>query len=350
MGKEDIGLKSYLEDARRYADLWNGGVFRGRQMLKPARLRIINPVLSSADGETALEKSSDLVMMQDKSGQQFAIWAVENQKTVDYGMPLRIMMKEALEYNRQLKSIIRTNVRKDKLYREGKGNRIFVDAGEYLYKVRKQDKLHPIVTLVVYYGEEKWQGAASLHEMMDFDRADPEMALEIQKLVPEYPLHILDLSCFQHFEYFKTELEPFFSLYQKKNRKKEFVEYLRNREVSQKMDEESWDILCELINSRELKQLTQQMKKGKDREEEMSCAFDEFMYEEREEAKREGKKAGKAESIIDLLEEHGTVPDDLKKEIFAQKDLMVLKDWLKMAVKASGIEDFASRMNEPFVK
>lgn len=112
------------------------------------------------------------------------------------------------------------------------------------------------------------------------------------------------------------------------------------------MDEESWDMLCELINSRELKQLTQQMKKGKDREEEMSCAFDEFMYEEREEAKAEGK----AESIIDLLEEHGTVPDDLKKEIFAQKDLVVLKDWLKMAVKASGIEDFASRMNEPFVK
>ena len=31
MGKKDILLKSYLEDARRYADLWNGGVFCGRR-------------------------------------------------------------------------------------------------------------------------------------------------------------------------------------------------------------------------------------------------------------------------------------------------------------------------------
>ena len=34
MGKEDIRLKSYLSDARRYADLWNGGVFGGRQIVK----------------------------------------------------------------------------------------------------------------------------------------------------------------------------------------------------------------------------------------------------------------------------------------------------------------------------
>ncbi len=40
-----------------------------------------------------------------------------------------------------------------------------------------------------------------------------------EELVPEYLIHILDLSSFQHFEYFKTELEPFFSLYQKRNRK-----------------------------------------------------------------------------------------------------------------------------------
>lgn len=113
-------------------------------------------------------------------------------------------------------------------------------------------------------------------------------------------------------------------------------------------------MLGELINSKELKQLTQQMKKGKGREDKMSCAFDEFLLEEREEAKREGKEVGKAEgkaeNIIDLLEEHGIVPDDLKKEIFEQRDLMVLKSWLKIAVRAADIEEFVSRMNEPFVK
>lgn len=33
MGSKDIGLKSYLQDAARYADLWNGGVFNGKPIV-----------------------------------------------------------------------------------------------------------------------------------------------------------------------------------------------------------------------------------------------------------------------------------------------------------------------------
>ena len=38
MGKMDVLLKSYLGDARRYADLWNGGLFCGRQIVKAEEL------------------------------------------------------------------------------------------------------------------------------------------------------------------------------------------------------------------------------------------------------------------------------------------------------------------------
>ena len=98
MGKKDILLKSYLEDARRYADLWNGGVFCGRQMVKAEELEIISPVFSKAGGDIALEKTCDLVMRQDGGGQRFTMLVVENQETVDYGMPVRVMLEEALEY------------------------------------------------------------------------------------------------------------------------------------------------------------------------------------------------------------------------------------------------------------
>ena len=54
---------------------------------------------------------------------------------------------------------------------------------------------------------------------------------------------------------------------------------------------------------------------------------------------------GKAESIVDLLEKYGTVQDKLKEEIFKQKDLQILKEWLKLAVKVESVEEFAQQIN-----
>ena len=54
---------------------------------------------------------------------------------------------------------------------------------------------------------------------------------------------------------------------------------------------------------------------------------------------------GKAESIVDLLEEYGIVQDKLKEEIFKQKDLQILKEWLKLAVKVESVEEFAQQIN-----
>ncbi len=54
---------------------------------------------------------------------------------------------------------------------------------------------------------------------------------------------------------------------------------------------------------------------------------------------------GKSESIVDLLEEYGTVQDKLKEEIFKQKDLQILNEWLKLAVKVESVEEFARQIN-----
>lgn len=45
-------------------------------------------------------------------------------------------------------------------------------------RIRKEDRLHPVITLIVYWGEDKWQGAKSLHDILDFG-ADPVLAQEI---------------------------------------------------------------------------------------------------------------------------------------------------------------------------
>lgn len=63
-----------------------------------------------------------------------------------------------------------------------------------------------------------------------------------------------------------------------------------------------------------------------------------------EDGLKEGKALGKAEAIIELLEESNTVPDDLKAIILQQSDLAVLKKWFKLAVKAESVESFKEQM------
>ena len=285
MGEKDIRLKVYLDDANRYADLWNGGVFQGKQVVKAADLEPDTSVLSEADDKTAEEMLRDVVMKQSLSGQKFAIWAVENQEKIDYSMPARIMRQEAMAYGEQVK-------RKKKANEKEKLN----PGGEYLYKFKKDDKLIPISTLVVYWGSEEWDGPKSLHDMMDWGEGNEE----IKRLVPEYPLHFLDLSQIEHPEYFKTELRPFFELYKSRNNKEAFVDYLKNSKECSKMDDESWEVLGKVTNSPKLiNNFKDKVKENKVAEEERNVcrALQEFY----DDGIAEGEAKGEAKTLIELI-------------------------------------------------
>ena len=60
----------------------------------------------------------------------------------------------------------------------------------------------------------------------------------------------------------------------------------------------------------------------------------------------DGIADGKAEDVLELLEEYGDVPERLKEMIKAEKDLAVLKRWHKLAARADNIETFENQMNE----
>lgn len=67
---------------------------------------------------------------------------------------------------------------------------------------------------------------------------------------------------------------------------------------------------------------------------------------DRERGKAEGKVEGKAESIISFLKDLGEPSKELKQMIFAQKDLKVLDQWLKLAARAGDMETFVKQIQE----
>ena len=56
--------------------------------------------------------------------------------------------------------------------------------------------------------------------------------------------------------------------------------------------------------------------------------------------KAEGKIEGKIEAILELLNDIGTVPDDLKQTIEAETDANTLSTWHKLAARVESIEEF----------
>ena len=58
----------------------------------------------------------------------------------------------------------------------------------------------------------------------------------------------------------------------------------------------------------------------------------------------EGKAEGQAEGVLNLLEEQGEISDDLRNRIISEKDLDVLKRWLKQAAKSESLEEFIEKM------
>ena len=56
-----------------------------------------------------------------------------------------------------------------------------------------------------------------------------------------------------------------------------------------------------------------------------------------------GKLKGKIDSLLEILQELGDVPEALQTRIKSEKDLQVLTSWLKAAARADSVEEFQAK-------
>ena len=72
-----------------------------------------------------------------------------------------------------------------------------------------------------------------------------------------------------------------------------------------------------------------------------------FTFERRIElATRDAKIDGKIESVLELLEELGKIPPELREQIQNQKNEATLSRWIKLAAKAESIESFEQKISK----
>ena len=91
-------------------------------------------------------------------------------------MPLRHMIGDAFSYLKEYNEIAAKN-RKDK---------DFTTSDEFLSNMKKTDRLHPVISLCVYYGENPWDGPLCLMDML-------EIPDKIRTLVSDYKMNLIEL-------------------------------------------------------------------------------------------------------------------------------------------------------------
>ncbi len=310
MREKDITQKKFFEDEGRYADFMNAVCFHGRQILKPEELESSNISMLKADEQAVLERFCDVVKKQTKDGAVYAIYVLENQETVDYGMLVRVMLEESLAYDKQVKEIGKRN--RDAFRKKSNAESSLaldkektdetVTTGEFLYGFRKTDRLTPIYTIVVYWGEKEWDGAKSLRELIDLPIEDEELRQEMLKRIPDYRIQVYDLNKENDFTAFQTSVKTVFEFYNTRKNKDELRNYMNiHREEVEELDYESKFFLATMLGQ---KKLRKKLLKNETKQEEGSmCKAIDDMIEEGIQQGIEKDRAEAEQKISELKEE-----------------------------------------------
>lgn len=238
MGKSDIAVRQWLSANERFADLFNGTVFHGDQIVLPEELEMINGeaeiILTDKDnGKKGVQKYRDIAMRW-KKGAELAVLACENQDKIHYAMPVRTMLYDSLSYAEQ----IRTQW-KSYLYEQKK-----MTGEEYLSRFRKTDKIYPVITLVFYYGQKEWDGSIDLFGMLQMDQP------ELKKYVPNYRINLLDAGNVEDVKQFQTDLQVIFGMLKLRKQKEKLQGYIQgNKEYFGNLDMETYQVLRVFLNS-----------------------------------------------------------------------------------------------------
>lgn len=293
MGAKDEIVTPYFENPEVFCNFINGAVFQGRQALRPEHLEglpreVIAQLPWSRNGKeerkTVIRDTVKRAYLQTV----YVIFICENQSEIHYGMPIRMLLYDAVQYGEQLRE----------KQKENKETGSLKTPAEYLSGIHKGEKFLPVVSVVFYYGEEPWDGPLTLEEMIDL----PEAYKELKEFLPAYKIHLIEPGNIEPGRYsgdWKTILE----VLKLTGDRKALAEYAENHEQElEKLSAESQSAMLAMLGEK---------RKLKRREEEsnMLCtAFREF----KEEAKKEAKK----ELMEDVRKE---VEKELVKELKEQK-------------------------------
>ena len=333
MGTADIVTKEYMRENTVFAGAFNYLIYNGKKVIDPAKLTEIDSTeialpfgnaekvkaekkrkeqeaeWSSVKNESVRKKNTSRVGVKMDAVQKYrdvfksvvikwdektsyVLLGIENQTDVHYAMPVRNAIYDALQYGRQVADIAADHRRNKKDF-PGKSN------GEYLSGFFKEDHIRPVITLVIHFGAEEWDGPLSLHEMM----ATRDM--EILSFVENYRIHLIDPAKLteEELDKFSTSLKEVMGYIKYSKDKEKLLEFLRTDTRK----------TIEMNAARVIKTITNTpIEVSEEMEEiEMCKAIEDLILESEE----KGEKKGEAKGMIEICLEMNFSKEDILRKL-----------------------------------
>ena len=288
MGTRNIRTKKYIGSNDKFADLCNYFLFDGKPVIQPNDLKeqdVTELGIPYTDkGYMALEKIRDLLkscIVKTAAGVTYLVVGIENQTDIHYAMVIRNMLMDALNYATQVDAYAKKH-RKDK---DLKGD-------EFLSGFAKTDKLHPVVTITIYWSSGAWDGARCLHEMLDI----PDKKL--LQFIPNYSMNLIVPDEITDFDKFQTELGTVFEICQCANDKKKFLALIESRrENGFFLGREAVEMLNECVN------VGIKLSESKGDVVDMCKAVEDLKNEFKAEGRVEGRVEGELSMLVTLAKD-----------------------------------------------
>lgn len=292
MGKQDKATRAFMSINEFFADAFNAYFFKGKKVLMPDNLTPQDPSTVIADRPPEFAESADpfserirdilkRAVIRTDGHTRFVLLGIENQITIDPWMVVRCLEYDARSYRKQMDG-----------YREARRRASNVAGASVWPQVDEAlIRLCPVVSLVIYFGPDKWNAPRSLSELFGHmgDEYNPFALFAF-----DYHLHLIEpyRMSEQDFETYATCLREVLRLMKSANDRAALKQLLAQDERFRDLHPKAVDLINTCTSARIKYNETQ-------RTVDMRSAF----VEEREEGFAEGMAAGQAKGRAEGMAE-----------------------------------------------
>lgn len=232
-----------MKDPVIFADMFNKFLYHGKQVIKPESLiemdstEIVVPYGEGKAGVPAQKYRDVLKLMKTDGNIAYCILGCEDQGAIHYAMPVKNMLYDSMQFARQV-------TKAAKSHRQEKEHKPTSD--EFLSGFYKTDRLIPVVTLVIYWGPDRWDGPLTLKEM--YAAADDA----VMQYVPDYKINLIapEQMTDNEIKEFKTSLKEVMLYIKYSKDKNKLLEIAQEDPDFLSMDRQAAEVINTVTNSK----------------------------------------------------------------------------------------------------
>ncbi len=232
-----------MKDPIIFADMFNKFLYHGKQVIRPESLTEMDTTeiaVPYGDGKAGLptQKYRDVLKLMMTDGNvAYCILGCEDQSAIHYAMPVKNMLYDSMQLAQQVTKAAKSHRQE----REHKPS-----SGEFLGGFHKTDRLIPVVTLVIYWGPDRWDGPLTLKEM--YAAVDDS----IMQYVPDYKINLIapEQMTDEEIKEFQTNLKEVMLYIKYSKNKAKLQEVTQADKNFQSLDRQAAEVINVTTNSK----------------------------------------------------------------------------------------------------